>query len=302
MSVRFLSKLWKRLRLEMSYYQFPSDRLCIRHVCIGDLQLVLPANEDVGRYIYCWREYEAAETKYLASRLRPHDVCFDLGANFGYYTVLMAKIACRGWIHAFEPNSLSRAFLELNVRLNHLDNVIVNSVAIASIPGRSSFVRASDSGFSSLRDTGRRSVSEVTEVQVMSLDRYTEESAIARIDVMKIDVEGAEGLVVLGAERLLADYNRRPRLIQMELCQENLSAYGDKVRDVAASLECLGYWPFGLWQGKKIPYQSDSGQATPNVFFEGTESGLPKVGCIPCAPEQPKTTVSAPYNGNSLWR
>ncbi|HRP87856.1 MAG TPA: hypothetical protein PLS34_10110, partial [Gammaproteobacteria bacterium] len=72
-----------------------------------DLELRVPAGDAVGRHLYEDAMHAPAVIDFLATRLElaPDDVVFDIGANIGWYALLLARLAPRGVsIHAFEPD------------------------------------------------------------------------------------------------------------------------------------------------------------------------------------------------------
>ena len=229
--------------------------------------MVVAVNEDVGRQICYLGKYEASETAFMAQALRPSDVCFDIGANVGYYTLLMARVATEGRVHAFEPDALSHGLLNVNVALNRFRNVVLNGVAVGREPGVSTFVVADDRAFSSFRDTGRRAVSEVTSVPVTSIDEYVARHKIPRVDVVKVDVEGAEGTVLDGARCLLEDVSRRPRLFMLELYSPNHRMFGDSIDGIVGRLRRSGYEPFVIENGRRRPFGTEHHDRYVNVFF-----------------------------------
>jgi len=205
----------------------------------------------------------------LAQALRPDDICFDVGANLGYYTVLMAKAVPQGRVYAFEPDPFSHALLQLNVRINRLENVVVNCLALGERPGTSSFFRCTDSAYNSFKDTARKAVSSVIEVPVTTLDEFVAVNDVPRVDFVKVDVEGAEGLVLAGAKRLLQDSAQRPRLLLLELVDRNHEAFGDSAAEIVESLRRTHYEPFVLSAQKPMAYAPGDFL---NVFFS---SGQP---------------------------
>jgi len=86
-------------------------------------------------------------------------------------------------------------------------------------------------------------------VPMITLDDYLSATSLTRIDVMKVDVEGAEDLVVRGGSSLLGDLNRRPRIVLMELFDGNLSSFDATVSSVIARMATYGYQPHVLKAG-----------------------------------------------------
>jgi len=133
--------------------------------------------------------------------VREGDVFFDLGANFGYYSCLLVPLCGKsGAVHAFEANPYLIPNLIRSAELNHKNgNIYVNAVAIGK--DSETFLPLYDPewiGCSSLypHDWLNR-VSKVL-VPVTTVDKYVQEKCIKRIDVMKIDIEGAELDALLG--------------------------------------------------------------------------------------------------------
>lgn len=265
--ISFWKSFFDKIALRLSYYHTPSDRLYLKHVSVGGIELVVPANEDVGRLIAYFGSYERDESEYLVPSIRPDDTCFDVGANIGYYTTLMARAATLGSVHAFEPDPICGALLQLNVRLNRFENVTLNPIVLGATPGRVRLVRATDSGFNSLRDTGRRPVAGTISVAMDTMDAYLAATGTRRVDVLKVDVEGAEGLVIEGAKRLLDDASRRPRLILLELFEPNQKPFGSKVEEIVVRLRRCGYEPFVVSEGQPMRYARGCEKRFSNVFF-----------------------------------
>jgi FkbM family methyltransferase len=259
-----LGMLLRKLRLRASYYHCPPSRLSLKQVSLGPVELVVPCNEDVGRHIYYLGEHESEDTDYLMQALRANDVCFDVGANLGYYTVLMAKAVPQGKVYAFEPDPFCHALLQLNVRINRLENVVVNCLALGERSGTSSLFRCTDSGYNSFNDTAQKPVSSVIEVPVTTLDEFVAGAGVGRVDFVKVDVEGAEGLVLAGAKRLLQDSAQRPRLLLLELFEESHRSFGDSTGEILESLRQTHYEPFALSGKKRVAYIPGKFR---NVFF-----------------------------------
>jgi len=256
--------LFRKLRLRASYYHCPPNRLSLKQVSIGPVELVVPRNEDVGRLIYYLRNYESEYIDYLMGALRRDDICFDVGANLGYYTVLMAKAVPQGRVYAFEPDPFCQALLRLNIHINRLENVVVNGVALGERSGTSSFFRCTDSAFNSFKDTARKTVSSVIQVSVTTLDEFVAANDVRRVDFVKVDVEGAECLVLAGAKQLLQNSARRPRLLLLEVWDGNHRAFGDSASQIVEGLRRNHYEPFVLSGQKPTEYVPDE---CVNVFF-----------------------------------
>jgi FkbM family methyltransferase len=163
-----------------------------------------PDDAIVSRVIARDGIWEPLETKVFRSHVGPGDVVVDVGANLGYYTLLAARlVGAEGHVYAFEPDPESFALLERNVELNGYENVTAVPLALGKAPGKLPlYLNAKNRGDHRVYDpTGeRRSV----EVDVVTLDAYREDHGVERVDFLKIDTQGAECLILAGAEKTLA--------------------------------------------------------------------------------------------------
>jgi len=154
-----------------------------------------------------FREYYEPELAYLEKILSPGNLSIDVGANFGVYTLVASRLVGEtGRVLAFEPTAQSFATLRQNIALNHFSNVRAFSSRTSADRGKARLYHARDPVGNSLGKDPLWGV-EGEEVQTEALDNLLEESGIGRVDAIKIDVEGAEELVLRGAIRCLTSYN-----------------------------------------------------------------------------------------------
>jgi FkbM family methyltransferase len=148
--------------------------------------------------------------RWLRANTRPIHVTFDVGANFGFFSLVMASLCCE--CHAFEPVPRLADRLAANVSLNDMTNVHCVRAAVSTESGLTTFYLPSsgdtNTGTGGLRvNRGGGTI----EVRTLRLDDYVTTNAIHRVDIIKIDVEGAEDLVIEGAMSTIARH--RPALI-----------------------------------------------------------------------------------------
>ncbi|MCS7287387.1 MAG: FkbM family methyltransferase [Anaerolineae bacterium] len=190
--------------------------------------------------IYCLGLYEAPLARFFIRSLRPDAWVLDIGAYIGQYTLLAAKYALYGQVIAFEPHPESFARLQAHVARNHLSNVLAFQEAVGEGKGMLPLVlsgQASDSALCPQSQAGMRSADAI-EVKVTSLDEFVQEQGLPRVDLVKIDVEGAEGKVLRGAERILKEFC--PLLI-VEIDRSREAVWGDCPESIVAMLEKYGY-------------------------------------------------------------
>lgn len=196
-----------------------------------------------------WREhcYEPHLSRLFRENLRPGDTFVDVGANIGYFTLLAcACVGPRGQVHSFEPNSDTFQALEQNVRLNQFHQATLNNLALTDQSGSVQlwFGPGIDSGLVSMQQTSSL-LTEKMVAQATTLDEYISTRGVGKIHAMKLDVEGAELLVLKGAKQLLAGPNR-PDLIALELVQSHAAAFGILIASVVEFLSTRAYKTYGL--------------------------------------------------------
>jgi len=148
----------------------------------------------------CWLgAYENKKASRFKDSIRPGATVFDIGANVGYYTLLASQQAgSQGKIFAFEPLQENLSFLKSHIELNGLTNVTVCEDALSDNNGIARFDRGPSRSEGKLTSNGQ------IEVTTRTLDDLIEKEKLPLPDCMKIDVEGAELQVLLGAKALLS--------------------------------------------------------------------------------------------------
>jgi FkbM family methyltransferase len=192
--------------------------------------------------------HEPALTAALAAALRPGDVFLDIGANFGYYTLLAGQlVGPAGRVICFEPNPRVAANLRASLALNDCGHVRLVQAAVGRASGaQTMFVpERGQSGLGTLsaetaRDLGG-SMREVT-VELTSLDDFAAGTDLAAVRAVKVDAEGFELEIVAGAGEMLRRY--RPLLF--------IEVGPDTGSRLAASLRGLGYEVAHLAAGGRL--------------------------------------------------
>jgi FkbM family methyltransferase len=161
--------------------------------------------------IYYERNVVAWFLRLLAEADRP--IVYDVGANYGYFTLLAARRST--WVHSFEPVSKTAAGLEATVRRNAISNVTVHRTALSDAEGRATMTLFSSSGNDSFIERHHDDVSHLRtlgeeEVEVATIDRLVA-AGLERPDLIKIDAEGAERQILVGAAATLGEH--RPMLL-----------------------------------------------------------------------------------------
>jgi FkbM family methyltransferase len=212
--------------------------------------------------------YEPEESAALKMAAAEARVIFDVGANIGFYSLNWATALKPGCtIHAFEPVPLTYDRLCRNVELNAFgDKIITSNLALGTAKSVMAMYLPSFSGSSasSLQDLHPEEHSTRVEVSVDTLDDYFLASGHDRLDFMKIDVEGAELLVLQGGLQTLA--NHKP-LMFMELLRKWAKPFGYHPNDVIALLSRQGYRCYSHQNGKLVRFTEMTDESCETNFF-----------------------------------
>jgi FkbM family methyltransferase len=183
----------------------------------------------VGSSIHgCWLgTYEREKRQAFERSLKSGDVLYDIGANVGFYTVLGSSIVGpEGAVYAFEPMPRNLEFLRRHVAINRLENVRVIDAAVSDREGTATFDDSQHPSMGSLSESGSLTV------RTLRIDDLVSAGEIRPPTVVKIDVEGAEGLVLEGAAETLRTH--KPAVF--------LATHGAEIHAAcAARLRSLGY-------------------------------------------------------------
>ena len=180
---------------------FDTSQIDLCH--IHGFNLYVPKNDiQVGRGIYTSHTYEPPVTNLFMRNLKRGDVFVDVGANIGYFSMMAASlVGSTGRIFAFEPFSQNVKLLHLSRQVNQFERVEIFPVAAGSDRRLYLYDNAGTNGFISPLTNDFRAVMQSTIVFSVCLDDVLRD--VERIDFIKVDVEGAEHLVLQGARTLL---------------------------------------------------------------------------------------------------
>lgn len=219
-------RVWMRLRAELCRQTRGTGR-DRKWVTLADGSSLLINRSDLLGCLYFEREpHESATTDFIRTHLRPGDVFVDVGANFGYYSMIAASVVGpRGRVYSFEPNPFVLDCLRQSmVRNGFADRIVPVDLALADTDDEHvTFFLTQDptnAGISSLMPwdghlkAGNLSAQATIPVTTRRFDTWLRETKVAAIRMMKIDVEGAEARVVCGMVEALRRF--RPEFIVCE--------------------------------------------------------------------------------------
>lgn len=221
------------------------------------------------QYLYF---YSTHDERYVATKLpkiiKRGDICWDIGANIGFYTCLLAsQVDNTGAVVAFEPAARTCDYLHENVSLNQFLNVTVVNKGLGNKAEQRNLYyseAALTEGTASLKYAEGRATSE--RVTLDTIDNLIEELPIPNF--IKIDVEGYQLEVLQGGEHCLKTYTP---LLMAELKDVGETNRGD-FSEIEAYVTDLGYslYEIGKYSLKRCVHISDSKRR--NFFLANEES------------------------------
>jgi FkbM family methyltransferase len=213
------------------------------------LEVVIRPDDQLSRALFVSGAYEPS-TMLVVQRLLPRGgVFFDVGAHVGLFTLIASRwVGPAGRVYSFEPSPRERSRLEQHLAMNGCANVTVIPKAAGDSVGTASLIVA-PAGASGLNTIGSQfayagvASEQVIPVPMTSLDEIVSHRNIDAVDVVKLDVEGAEYRCLLGAARMLERH--RPSLV-IEIFSTSLAANGATVRDIDRLLAAASYCLFRI--------------------------------------------------------
>ncbi len=186
------------------------------------------------------------EIAVLPRFIHPGDTVIDVGSNHGLYTYHLSRlVGPAGRVHAFEPVPLNLRILNRTIKVHRLGNVTVYGKACGDNPKRSTFYVPLCHGIPQLGGASQHRVGLPFECEVVRLD----DVITSNIAFLKIDVEGAELLVLRGAQRIL----RESRPVILFEAANQTHRFGYEQQTVFDFLSGFGYrFLSGGFRGKAL--------------------------------------------------
>ncbi len=185
--------------------------------------------------------YELPVQSVFEQWIRRDDVCYDIGANLGFLTLLASRLAGpSGSVHAFEPVPRNAATIQRNAQLNQLMNIVVYPLALSSVSGTAELLLAEHAGGAVLSSVGVPPPDPAGKVVVetAALDEFVSRRGLPAPNFVKLDVEGAELDVLKGMTCILRE--SQPKIL-IEVDDAVREVCERKMADCAAFLRDFGY-------------------------------------------------------------
>jgi FkbM family methyltransferase len=208
--------------------------------------------------------YEPDLQQAITEFVKPGMVAYDIGANIGYITLLLAQaVSESGQVVSFEPLPDNVERLLANLALNNLEaRVQVEAVAVVDRSCRVEFLVGPSGGMGKARgSTGRQNIqySKTLEIPGLSLDEFVYQLGHPEPQIIKMDIEGGEVLALPGMARLL---NEAKPLILLELhgieaarlCWDTLVQAGYQIGRMAPGYPAVSSWENLNWKSYLVAF------------------------------------------------
>jgi len=208
----------------------------------GRFLMELDLSEYLQGQLYYYGYYDKPLTQLMQDTLRPGSVMVDVGANLGTFSLLAASLGAT--CHAFEASPDICSALRRNIALNKFTGIEVHQLALSDHSGEATFYIFQETGQRNACGQSsfvRRGAGREIRVPVETLDSAL--SGLSRIDFIKIDVEGADFLVLRGARAILEKFH--PVLV-VEALEELAVKLGGSVAQILEILWEHGYQVYNL--------------------------------------------------------
>lgn len=211
---------------------------------VGEIELRLRLSNSVMRNIY-FGAFEKHVITLMRDILKTGDVFVDVGANIGFLSAYARSIVGpEGQVHSFEPVPEYAAAFKTAVASSGVSNVFVNPCAVGTEVGTAELNISGEAniGWNTIVPGFMKSASRTISVPVIPLSKYFIEKQIIKAGLIKIDVEGAEWLVLQGLSEAFARGIKPP--IICETSPEGCRRLGITLDILFSYMTAFGYKPY----------------------------------------------------------
>ena len=223
----------------------------VRLVATPGGRVYVSANDQgtVARALLTKQEYERDWTRWMQSNIRTGSSVLDIGANIGYYTVLLASlVGPQGSVTACEPDPVNATLLHRTITENGFTQVHVIQAAVADHVGRGTLYQ--DEAWHGVHSLAAENIvnpgDRRAEVETVTIDSLSAEHGF---DFVKIDAQGAEGQILRSATRLLVQPHAT---VLIEVWPRGLGVFGNTIADVTEPFRQHDFLSFTLGPAREL--------------------------------------------------
>lgn len=213
--------------------EFDSISISPRLTLFYSLKDIAGPSYDLGYdRVEAFHNYEREDKDLILKYLTKDSVFLDIGANIGHFTFYFKEKIPQLECHLFEPNPKLQACIQKTLSSSNYTDIHSHEVALSDSNGTATFFIDSynDGGHSLINDKisqKSKSTQELT-VKTAKLDEYISHSGIKKMDVIKVDIQGAEASFIKGAALSLNKF--KPKMM-IEVDSENLLGFFSLLRE-----------------------------------------------------------------------
>lgn len=234
-----------------------------KHACIytiyGTKMYLNPDDSVISKFLNLHLYWEKEESEFFKNQINDGMKVVDIGANIGYFTLLFSKwVGQNGKVYSFEPELSNFDLLKKNINANNFSNIIFHKKAISNYDGDVSLYLSEKNigdhrlfNFQALNDNySRKSI----KVECSKLDSIISEKD--KIDLIKMDIQGAEFLALDGMQETLN--KNRDILLLTEFWPYAIEKSGHSPEEFLEKLKQFSFEIFVFDNNKLIPLQQDN--------------------------------------------
>jgi FkbM family methyltransferase len=226
------------------------------------LRWVLSPGDHVQADLFWYGSKDMWDVYHLKSFLKPRSTLFDIGANFGYYSLTMARILGKDCqIFAFEPTPSIFDRFRKHISINFMEDVIhAHGIGLSNVEKEEKICVVEENTGASYIEPG---ATKGVDISLSTLDGFCSKNNVGKIDFIKIDTEGFETFVLEGGKATIA---KDKPVILIELNPSCLIRAGSSLQDVVGFFKSHDY---GLYHAKRdkllplldLPHEGDYANA-----------------------------------------
>ena len=216
-------------------YQYKTGS--IRIIERDGIRITVDISDFIGHYLYFGFNDDSFNA--LLSLCKKDSVVLDIGTNIGWVALNLAQKANKGRVIGFEPDRFNYSEASKNQALNKLENLTIFPIGLGHENKKLNLEIRTPSNRGGNRITPPNSHNEnSSQVEIKRLDDFLKDISIEHVDLIKIDVEGFELKVLMGASMIL---KKCKPVLFIELDNNNLRDQGDSAQALVENLLAMGY-------------------------------------------------------------
>lgn len=256
----YIEKMHEKHRQLYEYMEFMQDT-DVKKIILSNRELIFELG-DQGIRLKCdpadhrpapldalnFGEYEKQEFNVLSFLARSSEVFLDVGANLGWYSLSLTRQNPDLTAYAFEPIPKTYQLLVENLKLNSAQRVRPQALGLSDKTGELEFFYYPEGAVNaSLANVSGRDDVEVLRCPVKTLDQFCDEQNLSAVDLIKVDVEGAELFTLRGAGKTLEKF--KPAVFA-EMLRKWAAPFGYHPNEIIELMRKKGYHCYALGKNR----------------------------------------------------